>query len=277
MLPKQKDQHTEVDKQARVMVAIASGKGGVGKTTVAVNLAVALAENGSRVGLMDADVYGPNCHIMMGVDGIPKARNKKMLPPERYGVKVMSMGFLVKPGQPLIWRGPMLHSAVRQLVTDVEWGDLDYLVIDLPPGTGDAQLSLAQTVPLTGGIIVTLPQAVSLADARRGLEMFRQLNVPILGVIENMSYLSMPDGTKVDVFGQGGGRHLAEESSVPFIGEIPMDPEVRVGGDQGSPIVVSHPASTAASAIRDMAHELEKSTALISRQQGGVIPIEVID
>lgn len=188
----------------RNAIAVASGKGGVGKSTVAVNVAVALAESGARVGLLDADIYGPNVPTMMGVSHLPPPRDGKLYPAEAYGVKLMSIGFLVKPEQPLIWRGPMLHSAIRQFLTDVVWGELDYLVVDLPPGTGDAGLSLAQSMPLSGGVIVTLPQQVSLDDARRGLEMFRQLNVPIFGVVENMSYLELPDGTRMDVFGSGG-------------------------------------------------------------------------
>lgn len=263
--------------RAKSIVAIASGKGGVGKTTVAVNLAVALADKGYEVGLMDADIYGPNCHIMLGVDNMPPARNKKMSPADSHGVKIMSMGFLVKPGQPLVWRGPMLHSAIRQLVTDVDWGDLDYLIIDLPPGTGDAQLSLAQTVSLTGGLIITMPQAVSVADARRGLEMFRQLNVPTLGVIENMSYLPMPDGSRLDVFGTGGGRSLALESGVRFMGEIPIDPAVRAGSDSGSPIMVSSPESDSATAIRSIAQGLDEMVSIKPSQQDSVIPIEVIE
>ena len=198
-----------LDLPVRNVVAIASGKGGVGKSTVAVNVAVALAQSGARVGLLDADIYGPNIPTMMGVGRLPPPQNNKLVPAETYGVKMMSIGFLVKPGQPLIWRGPMLHSAIRQFLADVAWGELDYLVIDLPPGTGDAQLSLAQSVPLSGGVIVTLPQDVSLEDASRGLYMFRELNVPIIGVVENMSYLEMPDGTRMDVFGTGGGQKLA--------------------------------------------------------------------
>jgi ATP-binding protein involved in chromosome partitioning len=217
----------------RNAVAVASGKGGVGKTTVAVNLAVVLAQSGARVGLLDADIYGPNVPLMMGVNGRPQMADNKLIPLEAYGVKVMSIGLLLPADQPLIWRGPMLHSAIRQFLSDVAWGELDYLVIDLPPGTGDAGLSLAQSLPLSGGVIVTLPQQVSLDDARRGLEMFRQLNVPILGVVENMSYLELPDGTRMDVFGTGGGERLAKEAGVPFIGAIPMDPAVRSGGGHG--------------------------------------------
>ena len=223
----------------RNAVAVASGKGGVGKSTVAVNIAVVLAQSGAKVGLLDADIYGPNIPTMMNVDQLPPIQGDKLLPALSYGVKVMSIGFLVKPDQPLIWRGPMLHSAIRQFLTDVEWGELDYLIVDLPPGTGDAALSLAQSLPLSGGIIVTLPQQVSLEDARRGLEMFRQLDVPIFGVVENMSYLELPDGTRMDIFGSGGGNQLAEAAGVPFIGAIPIDPTVRQGGDRGEPVLSS--------------------------------------
>ncbi|MBM3153005.1 MAG: Mrp/NBP35 family ATP-binding protein, partial [Chloroflexi bacterium] len=218
-------------------VAVASGKGGVGKSTVAVNLAVALAQSGARVGLMDADIYGPNIPTMMGVQKIPGSNGDRIVPAEAYGVKLMSMGFLVKPGQPLIWRGPMLNSAIRQFLGDVDWGELDYLVIDLPPGTGDAPLSLAQILPLSGVVIVTLPQTVSLEDASRGLEMFRTLEVPILGVIENM---------RGEFFGEGGGEDLARVAKVPFLGAVPMESAVRIGGDTGEPVVVNQPDTAAA-------------------------------
>jgi ATP-binding protein involved in chromosome partitioning len=245
-----------VNTTMRNAIAIASGKGGVGKSTVSVNLAVSLAQSGARVGLMDADIYGPNVPTMMGVTSMPAPNGDKLTPAESYGVKMMSMGFLVKPGQPLIWRGPMLNSAIRQFLSDVDWGDLDYLIIDLPPGTGDAPLSLAQALPLSGVVIVTLPQQVSLEDASRGLEMFRTLNVPILGVIENMSYLTLPDGSRMDVFGQGGGEALANHYDVPFLGSIPMNPVVRIGGDSGKPVVVDKPESDAAIALRSVAEQV---------------------
>ncbi|GAP14568.1 ATPases [Longilinea arvoryzae] len=237
-------------------VAVASGKGGVGKTTVAVNLAVALAQSGAKVGLLDADIYGPNVPTMMGVDHLPPFNDGKLIPAETYGVKMMSIGFMVPPGKPLIWRGPMLHSAIRQFLSDVAWGELDYLIIDMPPGTGDAQLSLAQSLPLSGGVIVTLPQMVSVEDAARGLAMFNELNVPVLGVIENMSYLELPDGTRVEVFGKGGGELLSKKENVPFLGTIPMDPGVRAGGDEGKPILVSQPQSAPAKALRSLAEQL---------------------
>jgi ATP-binding protein involved in chromosome partitioning len=242
-----------VNAPVRNAIAVASGKGGVGKSTVSVNLAVALAQSGARVGLMDADIYGPNVPTMMGAPRMPNPREDKLIPAENYGVKIMSMGYLVKPGQPLIWRGPMLNSAIRQFISDVEWGELDYLIIDLPPGTGDAPLSLAQSLPLSGVVIVTLPQQVSLEDASRGLEMFKQLQVPILGVIENMSYLTLPDGSKMDVFGQGGGEAMARHYEVPFLGAIPLNPNVRIGGDSGKPIIVSDPESDAAKALKALA------------------------
>jgi len=237
-------------------IAIASGKGGVGKSTVSVNLAVSLAQSGARVGLLDADIYGPNIPTMMGAPSMPNPVGNRLIPAESYGVKMMSMGYLVKPGQPLIWRGPMLNSAIRQFLSDVEWGELDYLIIDLPPGTGDAPLSLAQALPLSGVVIVTMPQAVSLEDASRGLEMFRTLNVPILGVIENMSYLTLPDGSKMDVFGQGGGEAMAKHYDVPFLGGIPMNPQVRIGGDTGRPIVITEPESDAAKALIALAESV---------------------
>jgi len=256
----------------RNAIAIASGKGGVGKSTVAVNVAVALAQSGARVGLLDADIYGPNIPTMMGVQRLPPPQNNKLVPAEAYNVKMMSIGFMVKAGQPLIWRGPMLHSAIRQFLADVEWGELDYLIIDLPPGTGDAQLSLAQSVPLSGGVIVTLPQDVSLEDASRGLYMFRELNVPILGVVENMSYLELPDGQRMDIFGSGGGLKLAQNTGVPFLGAIPIDPSVRIGGDNGSPIVVSMPQSAAGLALRAVAEQVAArvSVEAIKTQTGGI-------
>lgn len=246
----------EVHLPIRNIVAVASGKGGVGKSTISVNLAVALAQSGAKVGLMDADIYGPNIPTMMGVTEPPRSDGDRIIPPESYGIKIISIGFFVQPDQPLIWRGPMLHNAIRQFITDVEWGNLDYLIIDLPPGTGDIQLSLTQILPLTGGIIVTLPQKVSLEDALRGLKMFDKLNIPILGVVENMSYLEMPDGSRMDVFGGGGGKTLAAQTNAPFLGEVPMDPQVRIGGDSGQPIVISDPTKPAAAALRAIAERL---------------------
>lgn len=261
----------------RNAVAIASGKGGVGKSTVAVNVAVALAQAGARVGLLDADIYGPNIPTMMGVKTLPPPTKEKLVPAEAYCVKLMSIGFLVKPDQPLIWRGPMLHSAIRQFLSDVEWGELDYLIVDLPPGTGDAALSLTQSLPLSGGVIVTLPQQVSLEDARRGMEMFRQLNVPILGVVENMSYLELPDGSRMDIFGTGGGQQLAKEGNVPFLGTIPMDAKVRTGGDNGRPVIVENPKSPAALALRGIAEVIAAKISMAALENNTTIPITILD
>ncbi len=260
----------------RNAIAVASGKGGVGKSTVSVNLAVALAASGARVGLMDADIYGPNVPTMMGALKMPNPVGNRLIPAETYGVKMMSMGFLTKPGQPLIWRGPMLNSAIRQFLGDVEWGELDYLIIDLPPGTGDAPLSLAQSLPLTGVVIVTLPQAVSLEDASRGLEMFRTLNVPIFGVIENMSYLTLPDGSRMDVFGQGGGEKLATEAGVPFLGSIPMNPNVRIGGDSGKPIVVADPESDAAKALQALSEIIAAKVSVAAFSSNNTPTINIV-
>jgi ATP-binding protein involved in chromosome partitioning len=260
----------------RNAIAVASGKGGVGKSTVSVNLAVSLAKSGARVGLMDADIYGPNIPTMMGVPRMPTPREDKLIPAENYGVKMMSMAFLTKPGQPLIWRGPMLNSAIRQFLSDVEWGELDYLIIDLPPGTGDAPLSLAQALPLTGVVIVTLPQAVSIEDASRGLEMMKQLEVPIIGVVENMSYLTLPDGSKMDVFGEGGGKAMAEHYSVPFLGGIPMNPTVRIGGDSGKPIVITEPESDAAKALIAVAEAVAAKVSVSALSGDNSIPINII-
>ena len=265
-----------LDLPIRNAVAIASGKGGVGKSTVAVNIAVALAQSGARVGLLDADIYGPNIPTMMGVEKLPASEDGKLVPAQAYDVKLMSIGFLVKPDQPLIWRGPMLHSAIRQFLTDVSWGELDYLIVDLPPGTGDAALSLAQSLPLSGGVIVTLPQQVSLDDARRGLEMFRQLEVPLFGVVENMSYLELPDGSRMDVFGSGGGERLAQESGIPFIGTIPMDPSVRVGGDNGEPVIVTDPDSAVARALKKIAEDIAAKISVAAVQQGNLVPINLV-
>jgi ATP-binding protein involved in chromosome partitioning len=246
------------------VIAVASGKGGVGKSTVAANLALALAHTRPRVGLMDADIYGPSLPIMMGVREVIDQRTTP-LPLERYGLKLMSMGFLVPPEQAVIWRGPMVHRALVQFLTDIDWGPLDYLVIDLPPGTGDAQLTLTQTAPLSGAVIVTTPQDVALIDARKGLEMFRQVRVPVLGIVENMSYFQGEDGKRVHLFGQGGGQKLAAEAGVPFLGEIPVDPRVAECGDQGDPIVHKYPDSGVARAYKALAstviEQLQKTDA----------------
>jgi ATP-binding protein involved in chromosome partitioning len=221
------------------LIAVGSGKGGVGKTTVAVNLAVGLAALGYKAGLMDADVYGPNVPLMMGVNSTPMAYGDRIQPLEQFGVKLMSMGFLNPGDKPLVWRGPMLHSVIQQFLRGVDWGELDFLVIDLPPGTGDVQLSLIQTAPITGAIVVTTPSDVSLEDARKAIHMFHQVKVPILGIVENMSFLECPHcNQRIDVFSHGGGRRTAKEMDVHFLGELPLDPQVRVGGDSGKPIVL---------------------------------------
>jgi ATP-binding protein involved in chromosome partitioning len=232
------------------IIAVASGKGGVGKSTVSVNLAVALAEAGARVGLLDADIYRPSIPIMMGVSDQPISEGAGLLPLESHGVELMSLGFMIPPDAPVIWRGPMVMKAIQQLLYDVEWGELDYLVIDLPPGTGDAQLTLAQLVPVTGAVIVTTPQDVALADATKGVRMFQEVKIPILGIVENMSYFECPHcGERSELFSHGGGKQAAERLGVPFLGEVPVDPKVVVGGDTGEPIVRLDPTSPAAEAF----------------------------
>ena len=238
-------------------IAVASGKGGVGKSTVAVNLAVALAKDGAKVGLVDADVYGPSAPLMFGLNERPKVVNNRLTPLEKYGVKVMSIGFLVDPMQAVIWRGPMASGAVKQFMSDVDWGELDYLVFDLPPGTGDIQLTLVQTIPLTGAVIVTTPQDVALADARKGLVMFTKVNVPVFGIAENMSYYVCSHcGQRENIFDTGGGSRTAVELGVPFLGEIPINTAIRVGGDKGKPIVIAEPDSSSASAFHAIARNL---------------------
>ena len=220
------------------LIAVASGKGGVGKTTVAVNLAIALKNLGASVGLLDADVYGPNVPLMLGTNEQPRALDERtIIPVQAYGVKMISMGLLNPGDKPLVWRGPMLHSVMQQFLRSVRWGQLDYLVVDLPPGTGDVQLSLIQTVSVTGAVVVTTPSIVALADVRRAIEMFRQVNVEILGVVENMSYFACPHCSgRIDVFGHGEGERLSQMFSIPFLGEIEIDPQIRIGGDTGKPV-----------------------------------------
>ena len=266
-----------VNMPIRNAIAVGSGKGGVGKSTVAVNLAVALAQAGARVGLLDADIYGPNTPTMLGVESLPPPNGQRLQPAEAYGIKMVSMGLLVKPGQPLIWRGPMLNSAIRQFLGDVDWGELDYLIIDLPPGTGDAALSLAQALPLSGAVVVTLPQLVSLEDATRGLNMFKQLEVPILGVVENMSYLDMPDGSRMDLFGSGGGEKLAEATNTPFLGKVPIDQNVRIGGDTGKPIVASHPESAVAKALQEIAQTIAAKVSVAALSGKNELPINIVE
>jgi ATP-binding protein involved in chromosome partitioning len=247
----------------RAKIAVASGKGGVGKSTVAANLALALRRMGSTVGLLDADIYGPSQQLMMGCTEKPMVNaEEKILPVGAYGVKVMSLGFLMDADTPVIWRGPMVMKALQQFIEDVEWGTLDYLVVDLPPGTGDAQLTMTQQVPLDGAVIVTTPQDVALIDARKGLAMFRKVNVPVLGVIENMSVFVCPHcGKMSEIFKHGGGRRTAEQLGVPFLGDIPIDPAIVAGGDAGTPIVASHPESAAARAFVAVAAAVAKQVA----------------
>jgi len=266
-----------VNMPIRNAIAVGSGKGGVGKSTVSVNLAVALAQAGARVGLMDADIYGPNIPTMLGVEKLPPPQEQKLIPALAYGIKMISMGLLVKPGQPLIWRGPMLNSAIRQFLGDVEWGELDYLIVDLPPGTGDAALSLAQALPLSGAVIVTLPQLVSLEDANRGLNMFKTLEVPILGIIENMSYLDLADGTRMDIFGSGGGEQLAQATQANFLGKVALDQNVRIGGDSGKPIVVTHPDSPVASALIDIAQKIAAQVSVAALKSKNEMPINIVE
>src|ERR1700688_1004877 len=239
----------------RNLIAVGSGKGGVGKTTVAVNLSIALAKLGSKVGLLDADVYGPNVPLMMGINRTPMAKGDRIQPLENYGANLMSMAFPTPGDKPLVWRGPMLHSVIQQFLRGVDWGELDYLVIDLPPGTGDVQLSLMQTAPVTGAVIVTTPSAVSLEDARKAVHMFEQVKVSILGIVENMSYLQCPHcHERIDVFSTGGGRRTASEMKVNFLGALPLDPHVRIGGDTGKPIATFGPDDKRAKGFYEIAH-----------------------
>jgi ATP-binding protein involved in chromosome partitioning len=237
----------------------------VGKTTVAVNLAVALAREGGRVGMIDGDVYGPNVPIMMGLHQPLSSDGEKILPAERHGIKVVSMGFLTTDESPVIWRGPMLHSVIRQFFQDVRWGELDYLVVDMPPGTGDVALSLSQTVPVAGAIVVTTPQQVSLADSRRAVRMYQKLNIPILGLIENMSYFVCPSCQhESDIFGRGGGERTAEEMGVPFLGRVPIYQPIRVGSDSGQPLVIGEPDSPAAQAFMAVAEQTAAQVSIAS-------------
>lgn len=243
----------------RRVVAVASGKGGVGKSTCSVNLACALTYLGARVGLLDCDIYGPSIPLMMGINEKPTiSEDERLVPPANHGVKLMSMGFLLEGDQPVIWRGPMIQKTIQQFVMAVDWGELDYLLVDLPPGTGDAQLSLCQIVPLDGGVIVTTPQEASLGVVRKGIAMFERVNVPILGIVENMSYFTTPNGERVEIFGHGGGRAEAERRKISFLGEVPIYTEIREGGDAGLPVVVSAPNKPAAQAFIGIAGELQQ-------------------
>src|SRR5919198_568566 len=240
--------------EVKYTVAVSSGKGGVGKSTVAVNLALALRGHGLQVGIIDSDVYGPDIPLMLGSRGRPGMFENRIIPVEAHGLKMMSIGLLVQEREALVWRGPMIHSFIQQMLRDVMWGALDYLVCDMPPGTGDAQLSLSQVIPLDGVVMVTTPQEVALLDVRKAIGMFQRLNVPLLGVVENMSYFVAPDtGKRYDIFGEGGGRRLAGEYGIPLLAQIPLDPETRIGGDEGSPIALRRPDSAQAKAFRDLA------------------------
>jgi ATP-binding protein involved in chromosome partitioning len=252
----------------RNTIAVASGKGGVGKSTVAINLALALQRSGAAVGVMDADVYGPSLPLLTGVHGRPRAEEKRIHPHEAAGLKLMSMGFFLTDDSPVIWRGPMVHGLIRQFLTDVVWGELDYLVIDMPPGTGDAALTLTQMAPLSGAVIVTTANDLSLIDARKGLAMFEKVQVPVLGIVENMSYFTPPDlpDRKYYIFGEGGARRTATELGVDFLGEVPIDPRIVEGGDRGRPIVVDAPEAPAARAFVDLAGSVARKLAVLSER-----------
>src|SRR5215472_8886114 len=261
----------------RNLVAVASGKGGVGKTTVAVNLSLALKRLGASVALLDADVYGPNVPIMLGTDEQPQALSERaIMPVEAHGLKLISMGLLNPGDKPMIWRGPMLHSVMQQFLRSVVWGELDYLIIDLPPGTGDVQLSLIQLVPVTGAVLVTTPSTVALADVRKAIEMFRQVNVDILGIVENMSYFSCPHCQgRIDVFGHGEGKRIADTYGVPFLGEIEIDPQIRIGGDTGNPVALLGPDAQGAKSIYAMARAVAaRLEAKPSAARGSVVEID---
>ena len=249
------------------IIAVGSGKGGVGKSTVAVNLAISIQKLGHTVGLLDADVYGPNIPLMMGVNATPHALGQRIRPLEGYGLKLMSMGFLNPGDKPLVWRGPMLNSVIQQFLRNVDWGKLDYLIIDLPPGTGDVQLTLIQTTPLTGAVVVTTPSDVSLEDARKAVHMFEQVREPVLGIVENMSYLEH-NGEKIYVFGKGGGARTAEQMKVPLLAEIPLDPKTREGGDSGKPIAASKDGNEQAARFEKLARVvIEKADAAKLKQR----------
>jgi ATP-binding protein involved in chromosome partitioning len=257
------------------VIAISSGKGGVGKSTVAANLAVALSLAGVKVGLMDADVYGPNIPMMMGASAPPEQQDGKIKPAESHSVKLISMGYFVPEETAIVWRGPMIHTAIQQFFRDVLWGDLDYLLVDLPPGTGDAQLTISQLVPLCGAIAVTTPQEVALHDVRKGLMMFQKVNVPLLGIIENMSYFVCGHcGERTEIFSSGGGERAANKLGIPFLGRIPIDPAIRTGGDTGTPIVVADPVSPQAAAFREIAAKIMAQVGQGTGSEQKAAPIE---
>ena len=259
------------------IIAVGAGKGGVGKTTVAVNLAVALAQSGARVGLIDADIYGPNVPIMLGMKTQLTTDGQKIVPAEKYGLQVISMGFLTGDDAPIIWRGPMLHGALQQFFREVAWNDLDYLVVDMPPGTGDVALTLSQTVPVAGALVVTTPQQVSLADSRRAVAMYKKLNIPPLGILENMSHFVCPQcAHEADIFGHGGGEQLAIDLGVPFVGRVPIYQPIREGGDSGVPLMISEPTSPASKAFMAAAERMAAQVSLASYNRATTIPLTIV-
>lgn len=274
----QQEQQQEILPGVKNIIAVASGKGGVGKSTVAVNIAAALAKKGERVGLMDTDIYGPSIPTMFNIHDRPNiTTQKKLVPHEKFGIKLVSMGFLVDVDQAMVWRGPMATSAVKQFMTDVEWGELDYLILDLPPGTGDIQLTIVQTVPLTGSVIVSTPQTVALDDARKGVAMFKKVNVPVLGMVENMAYFTPPDmpDKKYYIFGKGGAAHLAQEMNVPVLAEVPLQQTLREGGDSGKPIVLEDSESPAATALMEATGNMQQQLALRNKEQSPTKKVDI--
>jgi len=274
----QQAQQQEILPGVKNIIAVASGKGGVGKSTVAVNIAAALAKKGHKVGLMDTDIYGPSIPTMFNIHDRPNiTTQKKLVPHEKYGIKLVSMGFLVDVDQAMVWRGPMATSAVKQFMTDVEWGELDYLIMDLPPGTGDIQLTIVQTVPLTGAVIVSTPQTVALDDARKGVAMFKKVNVPVLGVVENMAYFTPPDmpDKKYYIFGEGGATLLAQEMNVPVLGEVPLQQTLREGGDSGKPIVLEDTESPAATALMEVTGNMQQQLAVRLKEQSATKKVDI--
>ncbi|MEX0719751.1 MAG: Mrp/NBP35 family ATP-binding protein [Balneolaceae bacterium] len=275
--PQQKEQ-PEILPGVKNIIAVASGKGGVGKSTVAVNIASALAKQGFKVGLMDTDIYGPSIPTMLNVHDRPNiTTQKKLVPHEKFGIKLVSMGFLVDVNQAMVWRGPMATSAIKQFMTDVDWGELDYMIMDLPPGTGDIQLTIVQSVPLTGAVIVSTPQTVALDDARKGVAMFNKVNVPVLGIVENMAYFTPPDmpDKKYYIFGEGGARNLAKELNVPILGEVPLQQSLREGGDAGKPIVLEEESSPAATAMMEVTGNMQQQLALRLKEQSPTKKVDI--
>ena len=275
---KEQEQQQEILPGVKNIIAVASGKGGVGKSTVAVNIAASLAKQGHKVGLMDTDIYGPSIPTMFNIHDRPNiTTQKKLVPHEKFGIKLVSMGFLVDVDQAMVWRGPMATSAVKQFMTDVEWGELDYLILDLPPGTGDVQLTIVQTVPLTGAVIVSTPQTVALDDARKGIAMFKKVNVPVLGMVENMAFFTPPDmpDKKYYIFGKCGAAHLAEEMNVPVLAEVPLQQTLREGGDSGKPIVLEDSESPAATALMQATGNMQQQLALRLKEQSPTKKVDI--